>query len=233
MIILGDCLEEMKDIPDNSIDMILTDLPYGTTSCKWDSIIPLDKLWVEWNRIIKPNTPIILTSQTPFDKILGMSNIKNLRYEWIWEKNISTGHMNANKMPLKSHENILVFYEHLPIYNPQFTEGKPYTLKRNKGKFKDVYGITGRKDGYISINSGKRHPRTVVKFNRCIGLHPTQKPVSLFEYLIKTYSNEGDTVLDCCAGSGTTGVACKNLNRNYILIEKDEGYYNIIKERLK
>ena len=230
MIILGDCLEKMKDIPDNSIDMILTDLPYGVTARnKWDIIIPFDKLWEQWNRIKKETTPVVLTSMQPFTSKLIMNNINNFKYEWVWEKQQGTGFLNAKKQPLRNHEQILIFYDKQCCYNPQMAEGKPY-IQTSQVKT-DNYNEFIRTP---TISNGYRYPKTVLKIDRDKSrLHPTQKPVKLFEYLIKTYSNEGDTILDCCAGSGTTGVACKNLNRNYILIEKDEEYYNIIKERLK
>jgi len=231
-LIQGDCLEVMKDIPDKSIDMILCDLPYGTTACKWDTIIPFEPLWEQYKRIIKDNGAIVLTAQTPFDKVLGVSNLEILRYEWIWQKEQGTGGGNANKMPLKEHENILVFYKKLPIYNPQFTEGKPYKITRKKPSVNSVYGKTGFNETFVKINNGERYPKSIIRFNKQTGLHPTQKPVALFEYLIKTYTNEGDLVLDNCAGSGTTGVACKNLNRNYILIEQDEKYCQVIKDRI-
>ena len=229
-LILGDCLEKMKDIEDKSIDMILCDLPYGTTQNKWDSIIPLDKLWEQYNRIIKDNGAILLFGQTPFDKILGCSNLKLLRYEWIWEKEQGTGFLNAKKMPLKNHENILIFYKKMPIYNPQMRKGKPYTLERNT--FTVNYGK--QVDMVKTKNTGERYPLTILRFKRDKEkFHPTQKPVSLLEYLIKTYTYEGETVLDNCMGSGSTGVACKNTNRRFIGIEKDEKYFNIAKERIE
>jgi len=227
----GDCLELMKDIEDKSIDMILCDLPYGTTQCKWDTIIPFDKLWEKYNRIIKDNGVIVLTAQTPFDKVLGCSNLKLLKYEWIWEKSQGTGHLNAKKMPLKNHENILIYYKNLPTYNPQMSGEEIRKVKRSGNKSKTTnYG------DFIEIpesNYKGRYPLTIQKFKKENGLHPTQKPVALFEYLIKTYTNECDLVLDNCAGSGTTGVACQNLNRNCILMEKEEEYCNIIEKRLK
>ena len=171
-----------------------------------------------------------MTAQTPFDKVLGVSNLRLLRYEWIWEKDNATGHLNAKKMPMKKHENILVFYKKLPTYNPQFTAGKPYTAKR--GRKSTNYGEDIDDYDGITVNEGKRYPLSVVKFNKETGLHPTQKPVELMEYLIKTYTNEGETVLDNCMGSGTTGVACKNLNRNFIGIELDDKYFEIAKERI-
>lgn len=226
-----DCLEGMKRIPDKSIDMILCDLPYGTTRNKWDSIIPLDLLWEQYNRLIKDNGAIVLTAQTPFDKVLGVSNLKNLRYEWIWKKNIATGHLNAKKMPMKDHENILVFYKKLPIYNPQMIQGKPYTNTRKpKNDNGSNYGYIERTS---TVNEGTRYPKTVMIFDREVGLHPTQKPVNLFEYLIKTYTNEGETVLDNCTGSGTTAIASINTKRNYIGFELDETYFNLANERIE
>ena len=233
-IYLGDCLEVMQDIKDKSIDMILCDLPYGTTRCKWDSIIDLEKLWQQYCRIIKDNGAIVLFAQTPFDKVLGCSNLKMLRYEWIWEKEQGTGNLNANKMPLKKHENILVFYKKLPIYHPQFTKGTAYKIVR-KYNDNEIFGKTGTKDGYITENIGKRYPVSILQYNRELKnrFHPTQKPVALLEYLIKTYTNENDLVLDNCIGSGSTAVAAHNINRNFIGIEKDIKYYKIALERLK
>lgn len=232
-----DCLEGMKRIPDKSIDMILCDLPYGTTRNKWDSVIDLADLWEEYKRIIKTNGAIVLTAQTPFDKVLGTSNLQWLKYEWIWKKNRSTGFLNAHKSPLKSHENILVFYQKPPCYNPIMTTGHPPlkgTFSNNRsgqsnyGKFKDF--VSERSFG----GQTDRFPQSVIEFNVIANNndHPTQKPVALFEYLIKTYTNEGETVLDNCMGSGTTAIACINTNRNYIGFEKEEKYYNIIRERI-
>lgn len=230
----GDCLERMKEIESGSIDMILTDPPFGSTNCKWDSIIPLEPMWYQINRIIKTNGAICLFAQTPFDKILGASNIKRLKYEWIWEKTAATGHLNAKKAPMKAHENILVFYDKLPTYNPQKTQGHnpthSYTKKNNSDG--ECYGKT------VSVSGGgdtERYPRDVILFKsdkQKIALHPTQKPVALMEYLIKTYTNGGETVLDFTAGSFTTGVACKNLNRKFIGIEKDTSYYKIAVDRI-
>lgn len=229
-----DCLIGMNRIPDKSIDMILCDLPYGTTRNKWDSIIPLDELWKQYERIIKDDGAMVLTAQTPFDKVLGVSNLKLLKYEWIWEKTAATGHLNARKMPMKAHENILVFYKKLPVYNPQKTKGhKPvnkYIKHQDDGS---NYGKTN-----IGISGGgstERYPRSVLTFSsdkQRLSLHPTQKPVELFEYLIKTYSNEDDVVLDNCIGSGTTAIACINTNRNFIGFENNEEYFNIAIERI-
>jgi DNA modification methylase len=233
----GDCLEVMKDIADKSVDMILCDLPYGTTQNKWDAVIPFESLWVQYERIIKENGAIVLLAQTPFDKVLGASNLKMLRYEWIWEKTQATGHLNAKKMPMKSHENILVFYKGLPTYNPQKTTGhKPM----NSG----VRRSSHKNENYNKINKidlpfggdTDRYPRTVLKFKsdkQKSYLHPTQKPVSLFEYMISTYSNKGDLVLDNCSGSGTTGIAAINTNRKFILIEQDENYFDLSSKRIE
>lgn len=226
---LGDCLEVMKQIPDKSVDAIICDLPYGTTACKWDSVIPFEPLWAQYKRICKG--AIVLTAQSPFDKVLGASNINMLRYEWIWVKEAGTGFLNAKKAPLKNHENVLVFYEKNPTYNPQMRTGfKPYVCK--KGGDSENYG-TGLSNNIVTVNNGDRYPLTVIEFKRDKDkIHPTQKPVALMEYLVKTYTNEGDTVLDNCMGSGTTGVACKNLNRNFIGIEQDANYFEIAKGRI-
>lgn len=233
----GDCLELMNNIPDKSIDMILSDLPYGTTHCKWDSVLPLEELWKQYCRIAKENAAIVLFAQTPFDKVLGSSNLKMLRYEWIWEKTQATGHLNAKKMPMKAHENILVFYKKLPIYNPQITKGHTpihsYTKYVSTQNNTEIYGKMSRE-----ISGGgetTRYPRSVLTFSsdkqKCY-LHPTQKPLALCEYMIKTYTNEGNLVLDNCMGSGTTGLACKNLHRRFIGIEKEKKYFEIAKERI-
>ena len=231
----GDCLELMKDIPDKSIDLVLCDLPFGTTRNKWDIPINLDNLWEQYLRIIKDNGAIVLFAQTPYDKILATSNIKLLRYEWIWEKTHATGHLNSKKMPLKAHENILVFYKKLPTYNPQKTTGHTpvhsYTKHTDDGT---NYGKT--KIGISGGGSTERYPRSVLKFSKDtqkISLHPTQKPVALLEYLIKTYTNEGDLVLDNCMGSGSTGVAAINTNRKFIGIEKDDNYFEIARNRIE
>lgn len=230
-----DCLEGMKRIEDKSVDMILCDLPYGTTQNKWDLIIPLSKLWEQYCRIIKNNGAIVLFAQTPFDKVLGSSNLKMLRYEWIWEKTTATGHLNAKKMPMKAHENILVFYKKLPTYNPQKT--REHTPVHSYTKYQDDGNNYGKTSvGISGGGSTERYPRSVLKFKtdkQKESLHPTQKPVALCEYLIKTYTNEGELVLDNCIGSGTTAVACMNTNRQYIGFELDETYYNLALKRIK
>jgi site-specific DNA-methyltransferase (adenine-specific) len=229
-LMLGDCLERMKEIPDGSIDMILCDLPYGITACKWDSVIPSGPLWAQYKRVIKTNGAIVLFGSQPFTSALVMSNTKMFRYDLKWIKKAGTGFYNANRMPLRAHEDIAIFYKKLPTYNPQKTEGLPYTQKR--GSASDNY--VG-KDLIITINeTGDRHPLSWMEFKRDKNkLHPTQKPVALLEYLIKTYTNEGETVLDNCMGSGSTGVAAKNLNRRFIGIEKDLGYFEIAKNRIE
>ena len=273
----GDCLELMKEIDDKSIDFIFTDLPYGTTHCKWDSILPLndyvelssqyfyetdlcqlakainssleyardwfyknkkDGLWTHYNRIIKDHGCIALFAQTPFDKALGASNLKMLRYEWIWEKTQATGHLNAKKMPMKAHENILIFYKKLPTYNPQKTTGHTpvhsYTKYVNTQNNTEIYGQLNKE-----LSGGgetDRYPRSVLTFasdKQKSHLHPTQKPLALCEYMIKTYTNPGDLVLDSCAGSCTTGVASINTGRNFICIEKDEAIYRTGAERVR
>lgn len=226
----GDCLELMKKIKDESIDLILCDLPYGTTACKWDSIIDIDKLWQEYNRVIKPNGAILLFATPPFNAKLADANIEQFRYSWYWEKP-HTGQLNAKRMPLKNIEEIMVFYKKQPIYNPQFTYSKPYTVERKGYKGSECYG---KQKDHTTINDGRRYPKQILTYGHDKDkLHPTQKPVALLEYLIKTYTNEGDWVLDNCMGSGSTGVAALNTNRNFIGFELDEGYFNIAKERIE
>jgi len=228
----GDCLELMKDIPSKNVNMILCDLPYGTTRNKWDNIIDIKLLWLQYERIIKDIGIIILTAQTPFTEIIGSSNLKMLKYKWCWIKQQGTGFLNSKKMPLKATEDILVFYKKIGTYNPQMRTGfKPYIAKRKDKSYSDNYG---KQKCVNTINTtGNRFPLNWIEFKyNKEKLHPTQKPVELFEYLIKTYSNEGDLILDNCAGSGTTGVACKNLNRNFILIELDKNYCDIANKRL-
>ncbi len=227
----GDCLEVMDELIALGVkfDMVLCDPPYGTTKNKWDSCIPLDVMWSKINKLIKNNTCIAMFAQTPFDKILGSSNLKMLKYEWIWEKSQGTGFFNAKKMPLKTHENILIFYKKPPKYNPQMRNGfKPY--KSIHGRHSDNYG--SHNAGHVTESDGERYPIDILKFKKEMGLHPTQKPVPLLEYLIKTYTDEGDLVLDFTCGSGSTGVACLNTGRRFVGIELDEKYFNIAKERL-
>ena len=232
-LLQGDCLELMKDIPDGSVDMILADLPYGTTDCKWDTIIPFEPLWAEYERIIKDNGAIVLTASQPFTTKLIASNYGMFRYSWVWEKSYSTGFMNANKMPLKNIEDVPVFYKRLPTYNPQGLIEVNKKQVRKKDKKTTIYSDMGLKEGAYT-QKYTNYPKQIIKTTaKEKTIHPTQKPVALFEYLIKTYTNEGDTVLDNVMGSGTTGVACKNLNRNFIGMELDENYFNIAKDRIE
>jgi site-specific DNA-methyltransferase (adenine-specific) len=224
----GDCLEVMRLIPDKSIDMILCDLPYGTTACKWDSVIPFEPLWAEYERVIKDNGAIVLTASQPFTTVLANSNLRLFRYAWVWEKEQGVNFLMAKKQPLKVHEDVLVFYKKQPTYNPQMTKGKPYVS--GKG---DSGEVTGRVKKVQTKNEGTRYPRSVIKFNREVGLHPTQKPVDLFEYLIRTYTNEGEVVLDNCIGSGTTAVAAINTNRQFIGIEREPEYVELANKRIK
>ena len=226
----GDCLELMKNIPDGSVDMVLCDPPFGTTRCKWDSVIPLAPMWEHYKRICKKNGAIVMFSAEPFTSALVMSNPQNFRYDLIWEKEQGTDFLNANRKPLKQHENICVFYHDSPTYNKQFGKGKPYK-SANGNKDNSVWGNFNY--GVTTDNDGKRNPTTILRFKREHGYHPTQKPVSLLEYLIKTYTNQGETVLDNCMGSGSTGVACVNTGRDFIGIELDETYFEIAKKRIE
>ena len=229
---LGDCLDILPTLSGNSVDMVMVDLPYGTTACKWDSIISLDFLWEQYNRICKDNAAMVFTAAQPFTTTLASSNIDNFRYEWIWEKPQGTNPMNAKVMPLKSHENILVFYRNKPTYNPQMWYSTPYSsFSSDTSKIGEVYG--NQQSKHRDNPEGSRYPKTILKYKQEKGLHPTQKPVGLMEYLIKTYTNEGDTVLDNTMGSGTTGVACMNCNRSFIGIESDKKYFDIAKERIE
>ena len=224
----GDCLEVMKQIQDGSVDLILCDLPYGTTQNKWDSVIPFDALWREYVRICKG--AVVLTASQPFTSALVMSNLEWFKYDWVWRKPKGTGHLNAKKQPMRDKEDILVFYSQQPTYSPQFSEGKPYKDKSGKQQTEN-YGADKR---IGNDNYGKRYPKQVLEFGAVERgtLHPTQKPVALMEYLIRTYTNEGDVVLDNCMGSGTTGVACVNTGRDFIGIEKERPYYDISKRRI-
>ena len=233
---LGDCLELMKDISDGSVDAIITDPPYGTTACKWDSVIDFELMWQKLNRIIKPNGAIILFGSEPFSSALRMSNIKNYKYDLIWQKSKCGSPFTAKYKPLNKHENLSIFEKkgRKTTYNPQMKEGKPYRRKWTPNKKNNMkYGIKGVQ----TDNKGTRHPSTILNFpqkwRRQDQVHPTQKPVELMEWLIKSYTNENETVLDFTMGSGTTGVAAKNLNRNFIGIEQDQKYFNIAEQRIK
>ena len=230
----GDCLEIMKNIPDGSIDMILCDLPYGTTACKWDTIIPFEPLWEQYNRVIKDNGAIVLTASQPFTSALIMSNPKLFRHQWVWDKKVSASFVLCNVAPMKVHEDVLVFSRKKVNYYPIMTpKDKPRTDKHKQKQF-ETAPLQKRFDHPITYD--KSYPKSIIEISNRSGkrgLHPTQKPVALFEYLIKTYTNEGETVLDNTMGSGTTGVACLNTNRNFIGIELDENYFNIAKQRIE
>lgn len=245
-----DCLIGMSRIKDKSIDAIICDLPYGTTACKWDTIIPFEPLWEQYERIIKDNGVIVLTASQPFTSALIMSNPKMFKYEWIWDKEIGSNFQLANYQPLKRHENILVFSKAACVFTKKGYTSKYYPQKTNADLSKNRPATIGASGDIMRIRKGvykrsdnydetKRFPTTILNFNKNAAecnttkrVHPTQKPVALIEYLIKTYTNEGDTVLDNCMGSGTTGVACRNLNRSFIGFEKEEKYFLIAKERI-
>lgn len=232
----GDCLELMKNIPDKSIDMILCDLPYGTTRNRWDIVIPFEPLWEQYKRIIKENGIIVLFGSGMFTSDLMQSNRKMWKYNLIWEKTTSTGFLNAKRMPLRSHEDIIIFYNHQPTYNPQKTYGHKRKVSTAQQKINCKVTENYGKHGLTTYDSTERYPKSVLEFKtdkQKSSLHPTQKPVSLLEYIIKTYTNEENTVLDNCMGSGSTGVACVNTNRNFIGIELDENYFSIAKERIE
>ena len=233
----GDCLEIMDRLIEEGIkvDCILTDPPYGTTACKWDTVIPFDKMWERLNKLIKPNGAIVLFGSEPFSSALRMSNIKNYKYDWIWEKEQGINQLNAKKMPLRNSENISVFYKKQCTYNPQFKKGTPYKTNRctYSKNIESTYGKQANK--VITTNEGYRYPLTIIKFNRELKnrYHSTQKPIKLMEYLIKTYTNENEIVLDFTMGSGSTGVACMNTNRKFIGIELDNNYFDIASKRIE
>ena len=233
-LIQGDCLREMQNIPDNSIDCIITDPPYGTTACKWDSVIDFELMWEQLNRIIKPNGAIVLFGTEPFSSKLRLSNLRMYKYDWVYVKSQAQNFLNAKKQPLRNNECISLFYKKQPTYNPQMRTGRPYTARQGKSSNSISADENVLNGGYITVNDGSRYPLSVLeKVSQENGLHPTQKPVALLEYLIKTYTNEGETVLDFTMGSGSTGVACVNTNRNFIGIELDEKYFEIAKKRIE
>ena len=230
----GDCLIESDNIESGSVDLILTDLPYGTTACKWDSVIPFEPMWEQLKRIIKPNGAIVMTASQPFTTALIASNIEMFRYCWVWEKSHPSNIANAKRMVMKWHEDVCVFYSRQPSYNPQKTKGKPnHSSGKANGKRTNI-SIHNPKLLQVDDFSGIKHPKSVIKINnpRIKGQHPTQKPVALMEYFIKTYTNEGETVLDFTMGSGSTGVACVNTKRSFIGIEQDDKYFAIAQERI-
>ena len=228
-LLCGDCLELMKDIPAGSVDMVLCDLPYGTTRNKWDTVIPFEPLWEQYHRICKENAAIVLNCQEPFTSELIQSNKRDFKYKWIWLKKQCSGFLNAKKQPLRNCEDIAVFYKKQCVYNPQMRKGKPQ-LKSTGGRTSNYGKFT-----YMPHVSEDYYPTTLleVPLPRFKNGHPTQKPVALLEYLIKTYTNEGETVLDNCMGSGSTGVACVHTGRDFIGIELDEHYFSIAKERIE
>lgn len=229
-LIHGDCLEKMAEIGDGSVDMVMCDPPYGTTACKWDSIIPLEPMWNHLKRVIKPNGAIVLCGSEPFSSLLRCSNLKQFKYDWVWNKSRPTGFLNAKKQPLRKTESISVFYGKQCTYNRQFKDVEERVFTRSKGG--GTYGEQKNIPTKTS-NGGKENPYTLIDFKCINGIHPTQKPVALMEYLIKTYTNEGETVLDFAMGSGTTGVACQNLSRSFIGIEKDDEYFKIASDRIR
>ena len=234
----GECLEIMDLLISQGVkvDAIITDPPYGTTACKWDSVIPFDAMWERLNKLIKPNGAIVLFGSEPFSSKLRCSNLKIYKYDWVWHKTTATGHLNAKKMPMKANELISVFYSKQCLYNPQKTTGHKRKVSSVKHKRNCIKTEVYNEHGLTEYDSTERYPRTVIKFKtdkQKIKLHPTQKPVALMEYLIKTYTNENELVLDFTMGSGSTGVACKNTNRDFIGIELDKGYYSIAVERIK
>ncbi len=242
---LGDCIEVMKTLEDGSIDAIITDPPYGTTACKWDSVIDFELMWEQLNRIIKPNGAIVLFGSEPFSSALRMSNIKNYKYDWVWDKMRGSNIFNAKTMPLKQHEIISVFFNDVCNYNPQPRELKESTKKRSRRSMNDLkVGESSIGSNFTAFKSNNKnkdfgYPQTILTFTKesnnqykKVVFHPTQKPIALMEYLIKTYTNENETVLDFTMGSGSTGVACKQTNRNFIGIEKEKNYFKIAQERI-
>lgn len=234
MLLQGNCLNILPTL-DTKVDMVLCDLPYGTTQCSWDSVIPLSVMWAALKPMLRENTPVCLFGTEPFSSALRTSNIKNFKYDWIWYKPKGLGFLNAKKQPMRNHEVVSVFYEKPPLYNPQMTTGHPrkISVRRVHLQAGEIYGHTNQDNHY---DSTERYPQSVIEFSsdtQNSNLHPTQKPVALCEYLIRTYTNEGDTVLDFTMGSGTTGVACRNTGRKFIGIELDEKYFKIAQQRIE
>jgi site-specific DNA-methyltransferase (adenine-specific) len=233
----GDCLSRMDDIPDGSIDLILVDLPYGVTNNRWDCPLDPETLWKHFERLTSDSGSVVLTATQPFASRLIVDNISfckklKFKYDLIWEKTISSGQLNVKRQPLRSHESILIFSKPKPAYNEQKTEGEPYKINRKLKQYESSYGK--QKDNVNKVNDGYRHARSVIKMSnpRIKNGHPTEKPVTLMKYLVETYSNPGDSILDCCMGHGSTGIAALNLNRHFIGIEMDEEYFEKAKEKL-
>jgi site-specific DNA-methyltransferase (adenine-specific) len=229
-LMLGDCLDRMAEIPSGSVDMVLCDLPYGTTQNKWDAVIPFEPLWAAYRRVLKSNGAVVLTASQPFTTALIASNMGGFKYAWVWDKSQVTNFLNAKKQPLRRHEDVVVFYDKRPTYNPQMTEGAAYSVKR-----KHATANYGAQRENTTENTGERHPDGFIRIPqvRVKGGHPTQKPVALLEYLIRTYTNEGDTVLDNAMGSGSTGVACASTGRRFIGIERDPEYFALARNRIE
>lgn len=233
-LIHGDCVVEMAKLPDGSVDMVLCDLPYGVTRNSWDVVIPFDALWKEYKRLVKENGAIVLFGSQPFTSLMVTSNMGMFRYALVWEKNKFSDFLNAKRKPMKTNEDIVIFYKKQPTYNPQYWFSTPYTRWNTQKAVDKQTNYGSHKENYVESEDGKRLPTTVLKFNRIERpQHPTQKPVDLLEWLIKTYTNEGETVLDNCMGVGSTGVACKNTNRNFIGIELEKHYFDMATERMK
>ena len=239
-LLLGDCLDIMSALPDQSVDLVLCDLPYGTTQCKWDSVIPFAPLWEQYRRLCKPNAPIVLTAAQPFTSALIASNFSQYKHNWVWEKTQATGHLNAKRQPMRAHEDIVVFCHAAPTYFPQKTTGHPLkcATAAHKHATRNGSGQTpcyGRSDKYVDYASTERYPRSVITFpsdKQRVALHPTQKPLALFAYLVRTYSAPEGVVLDNCMGSGTTGMACQQTGRHFVGIERDPHYFEIARTRL-
>lgn len=231
-VVAGDCLEMMRELPDGSIDMVLADLPYGTTRNRWDSVIDLPALWEQYERVVKPDGAIVLTAAQPFTSVLVASRLPLFRYEWIWSKTIGSGQLNVARQPLRTHESVLVFYRRQPTYHPQMTDGEPYTAKRSSSAWSGR-GYNGQRD-HEAVNAGTRYPKSVltVPNPRVKGGHPTQKPVALMEYLIRTYTDPGEVVLDNVLGSGTTAVAALRCGRRFVGMELDEEYVAMARARI-
>lgn len=230
-LFLGDALDEMNNVPNESVDLICVDLPYQITQNKWDTLLPFDLLWNHFKRIKKKNSAVVLTASQPFTSMLVMSNLEEFKYEIIWEKTIGSGQLNIGHQPLRIHESILVFYEKIPTYNEQLTVGEPYNIKRSGKYTNENYGVQKSSEKH---NEGTRHARSVIKISnpRIKGGHPTQKPLDLMSYIIRTYSNEHDIILDCCMGHGTTGISCGLNQRKFIGIEKDNVYFDEAKKKI-
>lgn len=232
MLTHGDCMHHLPEVPEHSVDLILCDLPYGTTRCRWDIVIPFEPLWAQYWRILKPDGAVVLFGSEPFSSHLRISQLEHYKYDWVWEKGEATGHLNSKKQPLRAHEFLHVFYRNQPHYSPQKTEGHERKVSLRGDQISEIYGKQTPK---VPYDSTSRYPRSVIRFSKDkqrIRLHPTQKPVELLKYMIKTYTREGEVVLDNCMGSGSTGVAALELDRKFIGIESDPGYFSHARSRI-